>query len=121
MAPTNLCEWDIEVQDMYLMWKEMEIYKFCLDNMQNKKQSPLLLFGTLHFARTVLTTDEAGCPNLLCHKVKGFDKDELHSVKNAIIRGEFLSTRLQGFFIELMEVFLNCGTELISGEGLDRK
>lgn len=37
MAPTNPCEWDIEVQDMYLMWKEMEIYKFCLDNMQNKK------------------------------------------------------------------------------------
>lgn len=87
---------------------------------EQKVESSLLLFGTLHFARTFLTTDDDGCPSLLCYKINGFYKDELHCIKKVVAREEFLSIKLHDLFIELVEEFLSYGFELIHNEGLDK-
>lgn len=64
-----------------------------LPNMHKKNRIFFITIRDITIASTVLTIDEAGCPNLLCHKVKGVDKDELHCVKEVVKKGEFFFTR----------------------------
>lgn len=87
---------------------------------QTTKSISLLLW-MLQLLIIVVVTDDAGCPNLLCHRVKILEKIVQYWLEEEEIEGtEVLLKKEQNFLNVLIEEYLDWVSDGISYEDLFR-